>query len=84
MPSPVNAQPEAPILAAQAAPEQTPAVTDPADAGMQEIHPAVVETPWMPMETDKIEHIQGVEIQERLRQSRKDSRKGRLLWETLR
>ena len=36
---PVNAQPEAPILAAQAAPEQTPAVTDPADAGMQEIHP---------------------------------------------
>ena len=43
---PVNAQPEAPILAAQPAPEQTPAVTDPADAGMQEIHPAVVETPW--------------------------------------
>lgn len=32
---------------------------------MQEIHPAVVETPWMPMETDKIEHIQGVEIQEK-------------------
>lgn len=62
---PVNAQPEAPILAAQAAPEQTPAVTDPADAGMQEIHPAVVETSWMPMETDKIEHIQGVEIQEK-------------------
>ena len=62
---PVNAQPEAPILAAQAAPEQTPAVTDPADAGMQEIHPAVVETLWMPMETDKIEHIQGVEIQEK-------------------
>lgn len=62
---PVNAQPEAPILAAQAAPEQTPAVTDPADAGMQEIHPAVVETPLMPMETDKIEHIQGVEIQEK-------------------
>lgn len=62
---PVNAQPEAPILAAQAAPEQTPAVTDPADAGMQEIHPAVVETPWMPMETDKIERIQGVEIQEK-------------------
>lgn len=62
---PVNAQPEAPILAAQPAPEQTPAVTDPADAGMQEIHPAVVETPWMPMETDKIEHIQGVEIQEK-------------------
>lgn len=62
---PVNAQPEAPILAAQPAPEQTPAVTDPADAGMQEIHPAAVETPWMPMETDKIEHIQGVEIQEK-------------------
>lgn len=62
---PVNAQPEAPILAAQPAPEQTPAVTDPADAGMQEIHPAVEETPWMPMETDKIEHIQGVEIQEK-------------------
>jgi len=62
---PVNAQPEAPILAAQPAPEQTPAVTDPADDGMQEIHPAVVETPWMPMETDKIEHIQGVEIQEK-------------------
>lgn len=62
---PVNAQPEAPILAAQPAPEQTPAVTDPADAGMQEIHPAVVETSWMPMETDKIEHIQGVEIQEK-------------------
>lgn len=62
---PVNAQPEAPILAAQPAPEQTPAVTDPADAGMQEIHPAVVETPWMLMETDKIEHIQGVEIQEK-------------------
>lgn len=62
---PVNAQPEAPILAAQPAPEQTPAVTDPADAGMQEIHPAVVETPWMPMEIDKIEHIQGVEIQEK-------------------
>lgn len=62
---PVNAQPEAPILAAQPAPEQTPAVTDPADAGMQEIHPAVVETPWMPMENDKIEHIQGVEIQEK-------------------
>lgn len=62
---PVNAQPEAPILAAQPAPEQTPAVTDPADAGMQEIHPAVVETHWMPMETDKIEHIQGVEIQEK-------------------
>lgn len=62
---PVNAQPEAPILAAQPAPEQTPAVTDPADAGMQEIHPAVVETPWMPMETDKIERIQGVEIQEK-------------------
>lgn len=62
---PVNAQPEAPILAAQPAPEQTPAVTDPADAGMQEIHPAVVETLWMPMETDKIEHIQGVEIQEK-------------------
>ena len=62
---PVNAQPEAPILAAQPAPEQTPAVTDPADAGMQEIHPAVVEAPWMPMETDKIEHIQGVEIQEK-------------------
>lgn len=62
---PVNAQPEAPILAAQPAPEQTPAVTDPADAGMQEIHPAVVETPRMPMETDKIEHIQGVEIQEK-------------------
>lgn len=40
-------------------------MTDPADAGMQEIHPAVVETPWMPMETDKIEHIQGVEIQEK-------------------
>lgn len=63
---PVNAQPEAPILAAQPAPEQTPAVTDPADAGMQEIHPAVVETPWMPMETDKIEHVQGVEIQEKV------------------
>ena len=63
---PVNAQPEAPILAAQPAPEQTPAVTDPADAGMQEIHPAVVEIPWMPMETDKIEHIQGVEIQEKV------------------
>lgn len=63
---PVNAQPEAPILAAQPAPEQTPAVTDPADAGMQEIHPAVVETPWMPMKTDKIEHIQGVEIQEKV------------------
>ena len=63
---PVNAQPEAPILAAQPAPEQTPAVTDPADAGMQEIHPAVVETPWMSMETDKIEHIQGVEIQEKV------------------
>ena len=63
---PVNAQPEAPILAAQPAPEQTPAVTDPADAGMQEIHPAVVETHWMPMETDKIEHIQGVEIQEKV------------------
>ena len=62
---PVNAQPEAPILAAQPAPEQTPAVTDPADAGMQEIHPAAVETPWMPMETDKIERIQGVEIQEK-------------------
>ena len=62
---PVNAQPEAPILAAQPAPEQTSAVTDPADAGMQEIHPAVVETPWMPMETDKIEHVQGVEIQEK-------------------
>lgn len=62
---PVNAQPEAPILAAQPAPEQTTAVTDPADAGMQEIHPAVVETPWMPMETDKIERIQGVEIQEK-------------------
>lgn len=62
---PVNAQPEAPILAAQPAPEQTSAVTDPADAGMQEIHPAVVETPWMPMETDKIERIQGVEIQEK-------------------
>ena len=62
---PVNAQPEAPILAAQPAPEQTPAVTDPADDGMQEIHPAVVETPWMPMETDKIEQIQGVEIQEK-------------------
>lgn len=62
---PVNAQPEEPILAAQPAPEQTPAVTDPADAGMQEIHPAVVEAPWMPMETDKIEHIQGVEIQEK-------------------
>ena len=63
---PVNAQPEAPILAAQPAPEQTPAVTDPADAGMQEIHPAVVETPWMPMETDKIERVQGVEIQEKV------------------
>ena len=63
---PVNAQPEAPILAAQPAPEQTPAVTDPADAGMQEIHPAVVETPWMPMETDQIEHVQGVEIQEKV------------------
>ena len=63
---PVNAQPEAPILATQPAPEQTPAVTDPADAGMQEIHPAVVETPWMPMETDKIEHVQGVEIQEKV------------------
>ena len=63
---PVNAQPEAPILAAQPAPEQTPAVTDPADAGMQEIHPAVVETPWMPMETDKIAHVQGVEIQEKV------------------
>ena len=62
---PVNAQPEAPILAAQPAPEQTPAVTDPVDAGMQEIHPAVVETPWMPMKTDKIEHVQGVEIQEK-------------------
>ena len=62
----VNAQPEAPIFTAQPAPEQTPAVTDPADAGMQEIHPAVVETPWMPMETDKIEHIQGVEIQEKV------------------
>lgn len=63
---PVNAQPEAPILAAQPAPEQTPAVTDPVDAGMQEIHPAVVETPWMPMKTDKIEHVQGVEIQEKV------------------
>lgn len=62
---PVNAQPEAPIPAAQSAPEQTPAATDPADAGMQEIHPAVVETPWMPMETDKTEPIQGVEIQEK-------------------
>ena len=62
---PVNAQPEAPIPAAQPAPEQTPAATDPADAGMQEIHPAVVETPWMPMETDKTEPIQGVEIQEK-------------------
>ena len=61
----VNAQPEAPIPAAQPAPEQTPAATDPADAGMQEIHPAVVETPWMPMETDKTEPIQGVEIQEK-------------------
>ena len=63
---PVNAQPEAPILAAQPAPEQTPAVTDPADAGMQEIHPAVVDTPRMPMETDKIEHIKGAEIQEKV------------------
>lgn len=62
---PVNAQPEAPIFTAQPAPEQTPAATDPADAGMQEIHPAVVETPWMPMETDKTEPIQGVEIQEK-------------------
>ena len=61
----VNAQPEAPIFTAQPAPEQTPAATDPADAGMQEIHPAVVETPWMPMETDKTEPIQGVEIQEK-------------------
>ena len=61
----VNAQPEAPIPAAQPVPEQTPAATDPADAGMQEIHPAVVETPWMPMETDKTEPIQGVEIQEK-------------------
>ena len=61
----VNAQPEAPIPAAQPAPEQTPAATDPADAGMQEIHPAVVETPWMPTETDKTEPIQGVEIQEK-------------------
>ena len=34
---PVNAQPEAPILAAQPAPEQTPAVTDPADAGIKNI-----------------------------------------------
>ena len=50
-------------------------MTDPADAGMQEIHPAVVETPWMPMETDKIEHVQGVEIQERLRQSGKTAGK---------
>ena len=62
---PVNAQPEAPIPTAQPVPEQTPAATDPADAGMQEIHPAVVETPWMPMETDKTEPIQGVEIQEK-------------------
>ena len=61
----VKAQPEAPIPAAQPAPEQTPAATDPADAGMQEIHPAVVETPWMPTETDKTEPIQGVEIQEK-------------------
>ncbi len=61
----VNAQPEAPIFTAQPASEQTPAATDPADAGMQEIHPAVVETPWMPMETDKTEPIQGVEIQEK-------------------
>ena len=61
----VNAQPEAPIFTAQPAPEQTPAATDPADAGMQEIHPAVVETPWMPTETDKTEPIQGVEIQEK-------------------
>ena len=63
---PVNAQPEAPIPTAQPVPEQTPAATDPADAGMQEIHPAVVETPWMPMETDKTEPIQGVEIQEKV------------------
>ena len=62
---PVNAQPEAPIFTAQPVPEQTPAATDPADAGMQEIHPAVVETPWMPMETDKTEPMQGVEIQEK-------------------
>ncbi len=61
----VNAQPEAPIFTAQPAPEQTPAATDPADVGMQEIHPAVVETPWMPTETDKTEPIQGVEIQEK-------------------
>ena len=62
---PVNAQPEAPIFTAQPVPEQTPVATDPADAGMQEIHPAVVETPWMPMETDKTEPMQGVEIQEK-------------------
>ena len=61
----VNAQPEAPIFTAQPAPEQTPAATDPADAGMQEIQPAVVETPWKPTETDKTEPIQGVEIQEK-------------------
>ena len=62
---PVNAQPEAPTFTAQPAPEQTPAATDPAVAGMQEIHPAVVETSWMPTETDKTERIQGVEIQEK-------------------
>ena len=62
---PVKAQPEAPTFTAQPAPEQTPAATDPAVAGMQEIHPAVVETSWMPTETDKTERIQGVEIQEK-------------------
>lgn len=62
---PVKAQPEAPTFTEQPAPEQTPAATDPAVAGMQEIHPAVVETSWMPTETDKTERIQGVEIQEK-------------------
>ncbi len=62
---PVKAQPEAPTFTAQPAPEQTPAAADPAVAGMQEIHPAVVETSWMPTETDKTERIQGVEIQEK-------------------
>ena len=62
---PVKAQPEAPTFTEQPAPEQTPAAADPAVAGMQEIHPAVVETSWMPTETDKTERIQGVEIQEK-------------------
>lgn len=36
-----------------------------AAAGMQELHPAEMEVPQIPVETDKTEHTQGVEVQEK-------------------